>query len=75
MPASTPKKELMDAKPKISMISAKTAIRFGLDAVDEKKNDREGHVELVSIAQPGMEKARSMEAGDQEEMEAFFGGI
>lgn len=44
------KKELMDAKPKISMIEAKTAIGFGLGAVDEKKNDREGRVELVSVA-------------------------
>lgn len=66
------KKELMDAKVKISMIEEKTSIRFGLAAVDEKKNDREGHVELVPVAQPGMEKARSMEADDQEGVEAFF---
>lgn len=41
------KKELMDAKVKISTIEEKTSLRFGLGAVDEKKNDREGQVELV----------------------------
>jgi len=75
------KREMIDAKVKISLIEEKTQISFGLNNIDEKRNDDRLNIELIkppaSFFQP-QEAAAEKSAipySQQKELQAFFDAI
>jgi endonuclease G len=73
------KKELIDAKVKISLIEEKTNIRFGLNDVDEKKDHAKLDIEVINSASntfpPGQADIRLPDKKQQKEIQAFFEAI
>lgn len=67
------KKELIDAKVKISLIEEKTNISFGLNKVDEKRNDERLDIEIINppTVAPASAKA-GLEKVEAPDLRAFF---
>ncbi len=70
------KTELIEAKVKISFIEEKTGLKFGLNNVDEKKRDKQYHVELIKPSSIGIMRLETVSSDKQEKktksLEAFF---
>jgi DNA/RNA endonuclease G (NUC1) len=67
------KKELIDAKVKISMIESKTGISFGLNTADEMKDSK--HVQVISGSEKDKHLITEMDVREQESVDRFFQAI
>jgi DNA/RNA endonuclease G (NUC1) len=68
------KKELIDAKVKISLIEEKTNISFGLNEIDEKRNDEKLDIEIINqpLSSSPQPAAAIRKLPAQKDLQAFF---